>query len=71
MMIERVKTMLKSKKGEKLKFKINGSRNQIEEFSGEIVSLYNSIFTVKDDKNIMRSFTYSDVITKNLVIYKN
>ena len=53
-----------------LEFKLNGPRNQNEEFRGKITKLYNSIFIILDENNVVRSFTYSDVLIKNLIIYK-
>ena len=70
-MINKIKEDLNNKKGHVLKFRHNGSRNQIEEFKGIIVETYNSIFTIKTiDKNEeIKSFTYSDVLIDNLEIY--
>ncbi len=70
-MINKIKEDLELKKGEKLHFRFNGSRNQIEEFEGIIVGIYNYIFTIKtiNDKEELKSFTYSDVLIDNLEIY--
>ena len=35
---------IKEKQGEVLHFKFNGSRNQVEEFKGEIIKTYPAIF---------------------------
>lgn len=69
MRIEEIKKMLCEKMNQELNFKLIGPRNQNEEFSGKIIKLYNSIFLIKDKKNIIRSFTYSDILIKNLVFY--
>ena len=55
----------------KLHFRFNGARNQIEEFDGIIIDTYNYIFTIKtiNDKEELKSFTYSDVLIDNLEIY--
>ena len=65
------KNDLESKKGKHLKFRHNGSRNQIEEFEGIITDTYNYIFTIKKigDSNETKSFSYSDVLISNLEIY--
>lgn len=56
-------------KGQTLSFRFNGSRNQIEEFEGIIVDTYNSIFTIMTrESNFLKSFSYSDVLTKKLVV---
>ncbi len=70
-MINKVKEDIKSIKGKKKHFRFNGARNQIEEFDGIIIGIYNYIFTIKivSDKNELKSFTYSDVLIDNLEIY--
>lgn len=70
-MINKIKEEISSKKGKVLHFRHNGSRNQIEEFKGIIVETYNYIFTIKtiDDKEEIKSFTYSDILIDNLEIY--
>ena len=70
-MINKIRDDIINKKGEKLHFKFNGSRNQIEEFDGVIDNTYNFIFTIKilNDKEQIKSFTYSDVLINNLEIY--
>ena len=54
-------------KDKKLKFKYNGSRNQIEEFAGYIDSLYSNVFTIKVDDGSTKSFSYNDVLIHKLV----
>ena len=70
-MISKIREDIQNKKGEKLHFKFNGARNQIEEFDGMIIDTYNYIFTIKtiSDKEEIKSFTYSDVLIDNLEIY--
>lgn len=70
-MINKIREEVNSKKGKVLNFRHNGSRNQIEEFKGIIVETYNYIFTIKtiDEKEELKSFTYSDVLIDNLEIY--
>lgn len=46
-MINRIKEDIEKRKGKILKFRHNGSRNQVEEFEGVIVDTYNYIFTIK------------------------
>ncbi len=70
MMIEEIKNTLRCNLGKTLKFRINGARNQTEKFEGQITCLYNSVFLVQDNSSgLVRSFSYSDVLTKNLIIY--
>lgn len=70
-MINKIKSEIESQKGKLLKFRYNGSRNQIEEFEGIINNTYNYIFTIKvvGDREDIKSFTYSDVLIKNIEIY--
>ncbi len=67
-MIEKVKDFVLSNKDKPLKFKYNGARNQVIEFSGVIVSLYPYIFIVKENDNFLRSFSYTDILIGNLEI---
>ena len=70
-MIENIRNKLLLKKGESLNFKYNGSRNQIEEFTGVITEMYDYVFTIKlnNSNNKIKSFSYSDVLTNTLEIF--
>lgn len=68
MNIEKVRDEVKSNEGKVLHFKINGSRNQIIEFDGQIIETYQSIFVVKLEDNNIKSFSYNDLITSSLEI---
>lgn len=69
MNIETVKNKVSEYKGQTLNFRFNGSRNQIEEFSGVIVETYDYIFTIMiEESNFLKSFSYSDVLMKKLVV---
>jgi len=70
MTIDGVREMVKKKKDQEKKFKFNGSRNQVEEFSGKIVGAYPAIFIIETSDEISRikSFSYSDVLTESLEI---
>lgn len=71
MNIEKIRHNLENHKGEILNFKFNGSRNQIEKFSGIIENTYNYVFLVRmyDDNEQIRSFSYSDILTESLEIF--
>lgn len=58
--------------GKRFKFRFNGSRNQYEKFTGIITNTFPSVFiVVTDDENHrIRSFSYNDVITSNLLIFE-
>lgn len=69
MNIDNVKNKLNNCKGKVLNFRFNGSRNQIEEFCGEIVEVYDYVFTIKPiNCDFLKSFSYSDVLIKKLVV---
>ena len=69
MTIEKIKDNIKLNMNKVLNFKINGSRNQIEEFKGMITNAYKSIFLIKiNDTDIVKSFAYTDVLIGNLEI---
>lgn len=70
MTIEKVKEFVKNNENQLLKFKFNGSRNQVEEFSGKIVEAYPAIFIIQtiEDNSRIKSFSYSDILTESLEI---
>lgn len=71
MNVDKIREEIKLKTGEVLHFKLNGSRNQKQEFDGEIIETYSAIFVVKliNDDNI-KSFSYNDIITSSLEIVR-
>ncbi len=69
MNIEKVRNKINSYKGQIMQFRFNGSRNQIEEFSATIIDTYPSVFIVKViDSSLVKSFSYSDVLIRKLVV---
>ena len=67
MNIQKIKNKIEALKNKPLHFKLNGSRNQIEEFDGKITEIYNYIFIVETN-NTKKSFSYSDILIENLEI---
>ena len=69
-MINKIRNDIDNKKGIILRFRHNGSRNQVEEFKGIILETYNNIFIIKtiDEIGEIKSFSYSDVLINNLEI---
>jgi uncharacterized protein Veg len=67
MNIEKIKEKINNLKNKKISFKVNGSRNQIEEFEGIITETYNYIFIVETE-NMKKSFSYSDILINNIEI---
>ena len=69
MTIERVRDKVNSYKGKNLRFRFNGSRNQIEEFEGTIIHTYDAVFIIRlIDTQTIKSFSYSDMLIKKLVV---
>ena len=69
MNIKRLKDKIELLKGKKIHLKINGSRNQTEEFECIIIETYNYIFIVNViEKNIKKCFSYSDVLINHIEI---
>ena len=71
MNLDSMRSKIKEKEGTILHFKVNGSRNQIEEFTGEIEGTYNYIFVIRtnNEPKQLKSFSYSDVLTESLEIF--
>lgn len=65
MNIEIIKKDLQNKIGKKVKITVYGLRNKIERYEGEIYKIYPNIFTIMTDKE-EKSFTYRDIITKDI-----
>mgnify|MGYP003296494526 CR=1 FL=1 len=64
-----MKSILGKYVGQKVLIEYNLGRNKIEKYEGIIEKLYNAVFLVKV-KNETKSFSYSDLITKTIKIYK-
>ena len=60
-MIDKIRNDMLALKDKKIKFRYNGSRNQIEEFEGVITKCYNYIFVINAG-SINKSFSYSDIL---------
>ena len=68
MTIEKIKKDLNNHVGSKVRIKYNLGRNKYEEYDVVIKELYNHVFVVKLNNNEIKSFSYSDVITKTIKI---
>ena len=66
-MINKIKNDLLKYKNKKIKFRYNGSRNQIEEFEGVIKDCYENIILIDLDGK-SKSFSYADVLTGTLEV---
>jgi uncharacterized protein Veg len=71
MTIEDVKQQLNNHIGNKVVIKYNLGRNKYEKYEVTIKELYNNVFIVElnsEDNTEVKSFSYSDVITKTIKI---
>lgn len=69
MTIANVKMKLNDYIGESVSIKCNLGRNKYEKYDAIIKDLYNNVFTVETKKyHMIKSFSYSDVITKVIKI---
>jgi len=67
--IDKIKNQIINLKSNKLKIKVNIGRNKYEYYEGHIKDIYQNLFTIETNKGL-KSFTYSDVITKMVVLTK-
>ena len=70
MTITKVKEELNRHVGDIVTLNYNLGRNKYETYEVVIKELYNNIFLValKDEKSVVKSFSYSDIITKTIKI---
>ena len=59
---------LKRHIGDELVIKYNLGRNKFETYHVTLKKLYNHVFTVEDN-NMIRCFSYSDIVMKSIKIY--
>ena len=57
--------MINSLIGKEVYVKVNVGRNKYEYYEGKVENIYNNLFTVNVD-SIIKSFTFSDVLTKDV-----
>ena len=67
-MIEKIKEDLNNHLGKIAKIKYDLGRNKFEEYDAVIKKLYNHVFIVKLNNEELKSFSYTDVITKTIKI---
>ena len=66
MNIKIIKNYLKTKVGSNVVVVYYGSRNRKEKFNGVLYKLYSNIFTIKLHNGEVKSFSYSDILTKTI-----
>ena len=69
---ESIKNTLCNYIGETFFLKYNLGRNKYETYKVKLINLYDYIFLVEtiDDNHTIKSFSYSDIITKTIKIYE-
>lgn len=68
-MIEKIKEDLNNHIGSIARIKYNLGRNKFEEYDVTIKELYKHVFIVKLKNDELKSFSYSDIITKTIKIH--
>ena len=70
--LEQVKEDIKNQLNKEVSVVVNLGRNKFAEYSGKITNVYPALFTVTptDDFNGKTSFSYFEVMCKNVVIKK-
>lgn len=61
---------LKELKGESFIIKVNRGRNRIETIEGVVESTYPAIFTVRAAGGELNTFSYNDILSKNILFYR-
>lgn len=69
--IQYTKLQVKKLVGRSVRLKVNRGRNKIEIIDGEIDAVYPQIFTIKNDNGDINSFSYSDILAKNITFYRS
>ena len=67
MTIEKIRKEVSLMKGKKVLATVNIGRNKHEYIEGIISGVYPYLFTIKTETDI-KSFSYSDVLIKNIVL---
>ena len=67
--IGQLKRYLSIKIGFKVVVVYYGSRNKVERYEGNLLRLYNNIFSIKLYNGDIKCFSYGDILTKTIRIY--
>lgn len=69
MTLSEIKNDLQKHIGKEAIIEYHLGRNKIEEYHGKIKELYNYVFLIETEKENIKSFSYTDVITKTIRIH--
>lgn len=67
--IDLTKLQVKNLIGTPIRLKVNRGRNKIEFIDGQIENAYPQIFTIRSLNGEINSFSYSDVLAKNITFF--
>ncbi len=68
MTLQEIKTKVNENIGNNVTIKYNMGRNKIEKYNVKIKETYKNIFIVETNKTEIKSFTYTDIMTKTIKI---
>ncbi|MGI6213122.1 MAG: Veg family protein [Christensenellales bacterium] len=68
--IDATKRQVTDLKGITIRLRVNRGRNRIETIHGSVESTYPSIFTVRHLDGDLSSFSYNDILAKNILFYR-
>lgn len=68
MNIQVIRNYLRNKLGSNIVIVYYGSRNKKEMYKGILFKIYKNIFTIRLINGEIRSFSYTDIITKTIQI---
>lgn len=66
-MIQKIRNEISNMIGKKVLAKVDIGRNKYEYIEGIITGIYPFLFTIKTG-NETKSFSYSDILTKNIIL---
>ncbi len=69
--IEQTKKQVSFLKGMTIRLRVNRGRNRIETIHGSVENTYPSIFTVRHTDGDLSSFSYNDILAKNILFYRS
>lgn len=67
MKLDKIKEDITNMVGKKVLAKVDVGRNKYEYIEGILLNAYPFLFTIKTDNEI-KSFSYSDVLIKNIIL---
>ena len=66
--IKKIKNELSNHTNAVVKVISYGNRNKVDECFGILDKLYNNIFTIRQFDNSIKSFTYRDILIRNIKV---